>query len=76
MATGVLVVLGIVIVGLMLGSVVTPFLGIPLLVLFLMLPVVYGVISKRLNQPTLQSDHPSTREAAYEPGVDPAERRP
>lgn len=52
----------------------SPFIGIPILVVALVFPALWAAISARLAQRRLQSDVPSTREASYDPVSDPADR--
>jgi hypothetical protein len=53
----------------------SPFLGIPILVVSAIAPALWAAVAARLGRRGLNSDVPSTREASYDPVVDPAERR-
>ena len=53
----------------------TPFVGIPIVVVVVGLAALWAGIAGRQASRRLETDTPSTREAAYDPVVDPAERR-
>jgi hypothetical protein len=53
----------------------TPFMGIPIIVLLVVLALLGGAVFARNASRKLETEGvPTTREAAYEPVVDPAER--
>jgi hypothetical protein len=54
---------------------VTPFVGIPIAVVVVGIAALWAGVAGRESSRRLESDVPSTREAAYDPVVDPAERR-
>ena len=52
----------------------TPFVGIPILVVAVVIAALYAVIARRLAERSLETDAPSSAEASYQPVVDPADR--
>ena len=54
----------------------TPFIGIPIIVVLVVVVLMSGSVFARNTKRRLDTEGvPSTREAAYEPAEDPAERR-
>ena len=71
--------LGIGVVALLLllvAASLSPFVAIPVAVFLAVIPVLWAVAARRLvaERSSLGSDVPSSREASYDPAVDPAER--
>jgi membrane protein implicated in regulation of membrane protease activity len=72
-AIGVAVVLTL---GLVLVAGTTPFVGIPVLIVAVAIAAMFAGAVRRASERRLESDAPSSREASYEPVIDPSERTP
>jgi hypothetical protein len=62
--------------GLVLVAGATPFVGIPLLIVALAIAAMFAGAMRRATERRLESDAPSSREASYDPVIDPSERAP
>lgn len=62
--------------GLVLVAGASPFVGIPLLVVALGIAAMFAGAMRRATERRLESDAPSSREASYDPVIDPSERAP
>lgn len=66
----------VVTLGLVLVAGVTPFVGIPLLIVAVAIAAMFAGATRRASERRLESDAPSSREASYNPVIDPSERAP